>query len=85
MARLRTLDVRPLLKSGKEPFSVIRSTVDSLKPDEGLLLITPFLPSPLIEILQNESFHARPQRMSDGSWQTCFTREQSVMTKLPKM
>lgn len=72
--RIRTLDVRPLLKRGEEPFSVIRGTVDSLKPDEDLLLIAPFFPAPIIELLQNEGFHARPERLSDGSWQTTLSR-----------
>jgi len=72
--RFHTLDIRPLLNHGKEPFSVIRTAVDSLKPSEGLILITPFLPSPLIELLQNEGFHARPERRTDGSWQTAFNR-----------
>jgi uncharacterized protein (DUF2249 family) len=71
----RTLDVRPLFERGDEPFAVIRKSVDALTAKEGLVLITPFLPSPLIEILQNEGFKARPERRSDGSWQTCFTRE----------
>lgn len=73
--KYRSLDVRPLVKRGSEPFSTIRSTVDSLQPTEGLMLLTPFLPSPLIEALKNEGFSARPERLPDGSWQTFFTRE----------
>ncbi len=72
--RFRTLDVRSILKRGDEPFSVINKEVASLKPDEGLILITPFLPSPLIELLKNAGFEARPQSQADGSWQTIFTR-----------
>ena len=69
----RALDVRPLFERGDEPFAVIRKFVDALRANEGLVLIPLFLPSPLIEILQNEGFKARPERRSDGSWQTCFT------------
>jgi hypothetical protein len=72
--QFRTLDVRPTLKRGGEPFSVITKEVASLKPEEGLILITPFLPSPLIEHLKSSGFEARPQSQSDGSWQTIFTR-----------
>ncbi len=72
--QFRTLDVRPTLKRGGEPFSLINKEVASLKPNEGLILITPFLPSPLIEHLQSNGFKARPQNQSDGSWQTIFTR-----------
>jgi hypothetical protein len=41
----RTLDVRPLFERGDEPFAVIRKSVDALTAKEGLVLITPFLPS----------------------------------------
>ena len=80
----RILDVRPLLKTGEEPFSAIRKTVDALKPGETLLLITPFLPSPLIELLQNEKFHACPERRVDGTWQTHFVRDAALSGKSAK-
>lgn len=70
----RTLDVRPLIARGAEPFTKIMATVAALGPHEGLVLITPFLPSPLIEKLQSEGFQARPERRADGSWQTHFSR-----------
>ena len=56
MTKFKTLDVRPLLAKGTEPFSVIRSRVDALKAGEGLTVIAPFLPSPLIEKLHSEGF-----------------------------
>lgn len=70
----RTLDVRTLIAGGGEPFPKIMQAVTSLAVNETLLLVTPFLPSPLIEKLQSEGFDARPERMGDGSWQTRFTR-----------
>jgi hypothetical protein len=39
-----------------------------------LLLITPFIPSPLIEKLHSEGFEARPEPRGDGSWQTLIRR-----------
>jgi len=72
--QFRTLDVRPLLKRGVEPFLSISKEIDSLKPDESLILITPFLPSPMIEHLKNSGFEARPLAQADGSWQTIFSR-----------
>jgi uncharacterized protein (DUF2249 family) len=70
----RTLDVRPLLARGEEPFSKIIKATAALGVGESLLLVTPFLPSPLIEKLQAEGFSARPIRRGDGSWQTEFVR-----------
>jgi hypothetical protein len=72
--KTRTIDVRPLLARGEEPFRKLMATVAALAPDETLVVIAPFLPSPLIERLQAAGFEARPERRTDGSWQTFFSR-----------
>lgn len=71
----RVLDVRALMSAGDHPFPKIAAALETVGPGESLLLITPFLPSPLIEKLQAEGFAARPERRGDGSWQTTFRRE----------
>lgn len=73
--KFKRLDVRKLLDKGVEPFPVIRERVDALKPGEGLAVIAPFLPSPLIEKLRNENFVSRAEPQPDGSWVTYFWRE----------
>ncbi|PTY00068.1 DUF2249 domain-containing protein [Opitutus sp. ER46] len=72
--KVRTLDVRPLIAQGEEPLASIMATVRAVAPGESFVLISPFLPSPLIERLQSEGFTARPEHRSDGGWQTQFTR-----------
>src|SRR4051812_35393356 len=72
--KVRTIDVRPVIARGEEPFKVVMIVVASLRPYEGFVLVSPFLPSPLIERLQGEGFRARPERRSDGAWQTSFLR-----------
>lgn len=72
--RIRTLDVRPLIARGEEPFQKIMKTVAALGPAENLMLVTPFLPSPLIEKLRAEGFSAQPERDAGGSWRTLFVR-----------
>lgn len=72
--RFKRLDVRPLLARGEEPYSVIRARVDSLKPGEGILLLAPFLPSPLIEKLGSEGFESRCERGVGGEWIVYFWR-----------
>lgn len=72
--KTRTLDVRPLFARGEEPFTEIMTTIAALAPDEDLVLLTPFLPSPLIEKLRSEGFAARPERARDGTWRTHFIR-----------
>ena len=76
MARkFKTLDVRPILARGVEPFSKIRESVDALRPNEGLSVIAPFLPSPLIEKLGSEGFQSRVERQLGGGWTVHFWRE----------
>jgi uncharacterized protein (DUF2249 family) len=71
--KIRTLDVRPLIARGEEPFQKIMSTVAGLAAGESLMLVTPFLPSPLIEKLRAEGFTARPEHIA-GAWRTHFIR-----------
>ena len=75
LRKTHTLDLRPVIAAGKEPFSKIMAAVAAVGIGETLMLVTPFLPSPLIEKLQSEGFAARPERRGDGSWQTSFRRE----------
>ena len=73
--KFKTLDVRPILAQGLEPFSQIRESVDALRPGEGLSVIAPFLPSPLIEKLGSEGFESRVERQVGGGWTVHFWRE----------
>jgi hypothetical protein len=45
-----------------------------LKAGEGLTVIAPFLPSPLIEKLGSEGFQSRIERGA-GSWTVYFWRD----------
>ena len=70
----RTLDVRSLIADGGQPFPKVMDAIGALAAGESLRLVTPFLPSPLIEKLQGDGFRAAPERRADGAWQTTFTR-----------
>ena len=72
---LKTLDVRPMIARGVEPFAKIRSAVDALKTGEGLIVIAPFLPSPLIEKLKSEGFRSEVHHQPDGAWAVNFWRD----------
>jgi hypothetical protein len=72
--KFKTLDVRPILSAGGEPFHKIRESVDALTANEGLCVIAPFLPSPLIEKLGSEGFASRVERQVGGGWIVHFWR-----------
>jgi uncharacterized protein (DUF2249 family) len=71
----KRLDVRPLIAKGTEPFATIRARINALKAGEGLTVIAPFLPSPLIEKLSSEGFRSSAQHQPDGAWAVNFWRE----------
>jgi uncharacterized protein (DUF2249 family) len=73
--KFKTLDVRPILAKGVEPFSRIKESIDALGIDEGLSVIAPFLPSPLIEKLSSEGFQSRVERQLGGGWIVHFWRD----------
>ncbi len=75
MPKFKTLDVRPILARGADPFSKIRASIDALQPGEGLSIVAPFLPSPLIEKLGSEGFRSRVERQLGGVWLTQFWRD----------
>jgi uncharacterized protein (DUF2249 family) len=72
--KFKKLDVRPILAHGLEPFAKIRENIAALGPDEGLSVIAPFLPSPLIEKLGSEGFQSRVERQVGGGWTVHFWR-----------
>lgn len=75
MSQFKRFDVRELLSRGIEPFPEIRKKVDELKPDEGLIVIAPFLPSPLVEKLNGEGFNSKVERGKGSDWIVYFWRE----------
>lgn len=68
-------DVRGLIKRGVEPFPEIRRRVDALAPEQGLIIIAPFLPSPLIEKLGSEGFLSKIEPGKGADWIVYFWRE----------
>ena len=75
LSRFKRFDVRDILQRGIEPFPEIRRRVDALKSDEGLLIVAPFLPSPLIEKLSSEGFASKIERGQGSDWIVYFWRE----------
>lgn len=68
MNQFKRFDVRAMLARGVEPFPEIHKRVDALKPDEGLIVVAPFLPSPLIEKLGSEGFASKVERGHGADW-----------------
>jgi len=72
ISQFKRLDVRPLLQRGEEPLPAILKRVQELTAGAGLIVIAPFLPSPLIELLGSQGFQSKVERGEAGSWIVYF-------------
>ncbi|MFO1512017.1 MAG: DUF2249 domain-containing protein [Verrucomicrobiota bacterium] len=73
-----TLDVREDIRAGREPFSTIMAAVARLKASESLLLIAPFEPKPLFQVLMKQGFRHDSQQTATGDWQVLFARTEGT-------
>lgn len=70
-----TLDVRPDLERGDEPFARIMETAASIAPGGQLMLIAPFEPVPLYAVLQGQGFTHQSEQRATDEWVVTFTRQ----------
>ena len=75
LPKFKRFDGRDLIRRGIEPFPEICKRVNALKLDVGLIIVAPFLPSPLIEKLHGEGFLAKLERGHGADWIIYFWRE----------
>jgi hypothetical protein len=73
--KFKRFDVREMIRGGVEPFPFIHERVNALPAGEGLIIVAPFLPSPLIEKLGSEGFASKVERGSGADWLVYFWRE----------
>lgn len=66
------LDVRPDLESGGEPFVRIMEAVASIKPGGTLVIIAPFEPVPLYDVLGERGFSHETARVAADEWVVRF-------------
>ena len=72
--RFKRCDVREMIRRGAEPLPFILEQVCKLKSDEGIIIVAPFLPSPLVEKLGSEGFISRLERGNGPDWLVYFWR-----------
>lgn len=71
----QTLDVRPDLAAGREPFSRIMKAAENVEPGGSVTVIAPFEPVPLYGVLGGQGFSHETHQLEEGAWQVTFTRE----------
>jgi hypothetical protein len=75
IANFKRVDVRESIRRGGQPLGEIQRRAASVRPGEGLVVIAPFLPSPLIELLVGEGFRSKLERGRGSDWVVYFWRE----------
>lgn len=69
---LRTLDVRPILKSGGEPFAEIMKALAELESGQGLRLLATFKPMPLFAVMESKGYSHCEKELEGGDWEVIF-------------
>jgi uncharacterized protein (DUF2249 family) len=73
MTEFIDVDVRPILHSGGEPFSVIMAALAQFKPGQGLRLYATFEPIPLFAVMADKGFAHTANELEGGEWEVLFT------------
>lgn len=70
----KTLDARPMLEVGQHPITIVMKDLDAL-PDGAIYeLITPFLPSPLLDMARQKGFESWSVTETDNLMKSYLTR-----------
>ncbi len=81
-AQLVSLDVRPVIERGDDPFTIIMNKIKTLQPGMVLKLINSFEPAPLIEILQKKGFEYYVENIHTNEVITYFHKTGNQQTQL---
>lgn len=71
---MATVDARPIIAAGGEPFDTIMSAVGALVDSEELVVLAPFEPVPLEGVLSSQGFLYEAEDLGGGDWQVTFRR-----------
>lgn len=82
-AQFAELDVRPILRSGGEPFQEIMGAVASLSPGQGLRLLATFKPTPLFSVMASKGFSHEAREIGGGDWEVLFQPQAAAPAKAP--
>lgn len=77
------LDVRPVLSGGEDPLKLIQATVKQLHEGQGLKLIAPFQPLPLMQLLGKQGYKSYSQRISEEEVVTWFCKTEATAMHPP--
>ena len=72
-----SLDVRPIIASGADPFQKIMQAVNALNEGKTLSIINVFEPLPLISVMENKGFQSWTRQVATDEYHTFFKKNLS--------
>lgn len=66
------LDVRPILRQGEEPFSVIMDSVGKLEEGDIFVLHATMNPVPLLKVLERKGYSHVSEQLAEDHWKVTF-------------
>jgi uncharacterized protein (DUF2249 family) len=72
---MATVDARPIIAAGGEPFDLIMTAVAELDDSEELIVLAPFEPVPLEGVLGSQGFSYDVAQLGEADWQVTFRRQ----------
>ncbi|MGH9303532.1 MAG: DUF2249 domain-containing protein [Acidimicrobiales bacterium] len=71
---MATVDARPIIAAGDEPFETIMAAVHELGDGEELVVLAPFEPVPLEGVLSSQGFSYAVDDLGGGDFKVTFSR-----------
>lgn len=72
----KSFDARPLIESGGHPLNTVLEELETIGDNARYELVTPFVPAPLIEIVEGRGFRSWIRQEGDDLVKTYFIRHQ---------
>lgn len=69
-----SVDARPIIASGAEPFETIMAAAGGLREGEELVVLAPFEPVPLEGVRSSQGFTYEAEDLGGGDWRVPFRR-----------
>lgn len=63
------------LANGQHPVAKVTKEIETLSPNESYLLLTPFIPAPLIDLVRNKGFETYTEERGPGSFATYISKK----------
>jgi uncharacterized protein (DUF2249 family) len=77
-----SLDVRPIIATGADPFQKIMQAVKGLNEGQTLSIINVFEPLPLISVMENKGFQSWTRQVAPDEYHTFFKKILSGITEV---